>query len=279
MASRSPQSCISNGYRLYVSSFRSIFKASWPAALLFAVCFSGLVTVWLMQKGLVGLIVTFAVLGLMCEIAFYSAGIRLFDSRASLKRVLIGMLSTLVSFLVIICVTGGIGYALALAINAIGGDKLVKIWWTIIPLTVIGGLLSVPLLFQMFRYILSDDKNYFKGLWKGFKTGMGHWTLLFSAFFISLIVIGIMTAIILLPANVLAIANYQSAYGQLYGDPAGMPGYVFPMTIIVMLIAGFAEAFIRMTGIYIMWFSYGSAVATEKERKEFAKRNDGEEKP
>lgn len=292
-----PQQCISQGYRLYVSQFRSMFKAAWLPGLVYAVCFSALVTAAVAQKDLWGIICVSAVAGLLAEVYFYAAGLRVISSvadggRAEAKpwkpvptaesgprwqRAYVGMLLTLAVFFVMVGAASSIGYGLAAAINAIGGDEgLAKPLWLAGPLGLVGCLLSVPLVVPMSRYIFRPEVDYWKTLWPAFKVGMGQWTLLFSCLFVALLVMTLLTAVVLLPANVLALASYQSAYGEPYGDPAGMPSYVMPMTIIIMLIAGMAEAFIRLTMVCVMWKAYGAVEDIQREKDEFSRRNEGE---
>ncbi len=69
------------------------------------------------------------------------------------------------------------------------------------------------------------------------------------------------TAIAILPAVILSLANTQAHIGEFYGDPLGLPSYILPLTLGVLLVAGLIQA---MTAI----LSYQPARQTYKETME-----------
>lgn len=69
------------------------------------------------------------------------------------------------------------------------------------------------------------------------------------------------TAIAILPAVILSLANTQAHIGEFYGDPLGLPSYILPLTLGVLLVAGLIQA---MTAI----LSFQPARQTYKETME-----------
>ena len=81
------------------------------------------------------------------------------------------------------------------------------------------------------------------------------------------LVTAIMSCIILLPANILCLANIEANMGMLFDDPLGMPSYSIPMTATVMFIAGVAEGYIRLSILYVFQITYESNEISESNEK------------
>ena len=80
------------------------------------------------------------------------------------------------------------------------------------------------------------------------------------------LVISLVSAVICLPAIVVAIANFQANLGLLFGDPLGMPSYIVPLTAIAMAFAGFVEVMTRSVVFFITYYIYGSIEIQENEK-------------
>lgn len=306
--SRSSQSCIRFGYKLYLSNFRKIFKAAWIPALLYAVCFSAVMTVGVIHyprlnisvvanpqllmsvldsyKLIFSIFVIAVILGAVAEILFYASGFRLlaehkdtgtisrpakwlqFDKKSS-WRAAKGILASLLVVIVLTAIAAGIGDAIALVANKAAGKVMIPPMLMVLPLMLIAVLLSLPVIYALYKYIFTPEAKYWNQLWQTYKDGMRHWGQLFATAFIGVLVILLISTVILLPANILSLANYEANLGILYGDPLGMPSYIVPLTAFIMLIAGFVEAFIRLTIYFIMYYVFGSIEGQEKERREF----------
>ena len=81
--------------------------------------------------------------------------------------------------------------------------------------------------------------------------------------------IPIVSVILLLPAIVVALANFHANLGVLFGDPLGMPSYIVPLTAVVMAFAGFVEVILRCGFHFIGYYCYGSIDTQEEEKKKF----------
>lgn len=306
--SRSSQSCIRSGYKLYLSNFRKIFKAAWIPALLYALCFSALTTISVIHfprlnigvavnpqslmtamdgyRAIFAVFVIAVVLGGVAEILFYASGFRLlaqhketgiisrpakwlmFD-RQMAWRTAKGFLASLLVVLLLTAVAVGIGEGVAIIVNKVGGKVMIPTTLMVLPLVLVAALLSLPVIYSLYKYIFTHDAKYWSSLWQTYKEGMRHWGMLFATSFIGVLVMVLASTVILLPANILSLANYQANLGLLYGDPLGMPSYIVPLTAAIMVIAGFAEAFIRLTIYFIMYYAYGSVEGQEQERREY----------
>lgn len=313
MKSRSSQSCIRLGYSLYLSNFRKIFKAAWLPALLYAICFSVIVTMGVIQYprlnisvaidpgslmsvlGLYRLIflifIVSLIIGGLAEIFFYSAGYSLLMGhkvtgsiarptrwiaidRAMLWRALKGMLATFLIIAVVSALCVALGYLMSVIANKSADREMVPAGLFAIPLLLIGLLVTLPVAFPMYKYIFTPGAKYWQSLAAGYVEGMRHYGMLFITLMIGYIVVMIVSAVILLPAHILSLANFQANIGMLYGDPLGMPDYIVTFTVVIMLIAGFAEAFIRMTVHFLMYYVYGSIETQEEERRKFKARQE-----
>ena len=60
----------------------------------------------------------------------------------------------------------------------------------------------------------------------------------------------------------------SSQMGTLQGDPAGMPEYMGWMTVVVLCIAGFIQAYVQLTAMFPLYYIYGSIETAEKEARE-----------
>ena len=123
----------------------------------------------------------------------------------------------------------------------------------------------MPLLQSLFSYLYNPERKYWQNVWHSYKSGMRHWGKWFVVSLISFIVAGLLSCIILLPANILCLANVQANMGILFDDPLGMPSYSIPMTAVVMFIAGIAQGYIRLSVLYVFRVTYESIEASESE--------------
>lgn len=129
-------------------------------------------------------------------------------------------------------------------------------------------LLALPLFYVLPKYVLNNDKGYWSTLASSYGCGIRHWGSLFLVFFVSILLIAIVGLVIILPANILYIANYMAQMGQLYGDPLGMPSYMTPMTYITYVLCNFIEFYALLLLLLHSYYAYGSIEAKEQERKQ-----------
>ena len=246
LKSRSSRSCIRTGYRLFMSQFRDIIRRSWIAALFYGLCFSVLVTI---------LVIFYPRLNLSLVV-----------NPQSLPNVISQYMAIIAATLVAI-IAGGIAELVLYAQGFnIGKWRTAKAFLAtgviVLPLIIltfgIGLLLALPLNQSLFSYLCNPEKKYWSNVWASYKLGMKHWGKWFVVYLITIIVSGLFSCIILLPANILCLANVQANMGVLLDDPLGMPSYSIPMTTIIMLIAGFVQGYIRLSILYVYYITYES---------------------
>lgn len=313
LKSRSSSASIKAGYRLYTGSFRKLFKASWPAAIVYAVFFSALGTISVIQLPrlsqqfaysngqygnlvnnyifLISALAIIIVAGAIAEIAFYSCGFSLLKAHQSgtaipvrnrwfsfdkhtVWRTLKAALCN-AAILVIPTVAFSLFYCLRLNTMIIdAGNHIITLSITALVAFVIA-LLLLPLLYVSVKYILRDGTKFWPLLAAEYTTGLRHLAYIFVVTFVCIIVIVIAGFVILLPSNILTIANFQANMGVAYGDPLGMPDNMTIITATTFLIAGFLEAYIRMSALYPLYFMYGSIETQERERMQYRKMQGG----
>ena len=244
--SRSSRSCIRTGYHFYMSEFRSIVRRSWIAALAYGLCFSTLATILVIYYPRLNLSVLVNPQSLTTVFSDY---IMIFA--ITLAAIIVGAIAELILY------AKGLNVGKWRTTKAFLSTLLLALPLTILTFG-IGALLALPLMQSLFSYLFNPKRKYWKNLWPTYKRGFKHWGKWFVVTLITFIVSGVLSDIILLPANVLCLANIQANMGVLYDDPIGMPSYSIPMTVIVMLIAGIIHGYIRLYMLYVYYVTYES---------------------
>lgn len=304
---------IIEGYRLYLSNFRKIFKSVWFPALLYAICFSAITTIavihyprlnisvevdpsifmasLLTYRLILIITVVASLLSLLANVYLLAALFRLLIGHSSLGvieipsrwfwfdrtivwRVCKGFFATLLLWMVVGGLAGGLGTCLELLTNKLAARQLIPDGLFMWPLLVVVILLLLPTYFSIYKYILQTNLKFWPSLLKTYREGLRHWGLLFATWLIANMVILLVSLVVLLPANILSLANFQANIGMLYGDPLGMPSYILPFTVIIMLIAGFVESLIQLTLHTILYCTYNRIEKRELERRNYKKKLD-----
>ena len=255
LKSRSSRSCIRTGYHLYMSDFRSIVRRSWIAALFYGLCFSALVTI---------LVIFYPRLNLSVFINPHSLSMVVSDYMTIFVVTLLAVIAG--GAAEIILYASGLNTGKWRTAKAFLATLLVALPLTIVTFG-IGLLLVLPLMQPLFCYLNNPGKKYWLNLWPSYKLGMKHWGKWFVVSLITFLVTAIMSCIILLPANILCLANIEANMGMLFDDPLGMPSYSIPMTATVMFIAGVAEGYIRLSILYVFQITYESNEISESNEK------------
>ena len=262
LKSKSSRSCIRTGYHLYMSDFRGIFRRSWIAALFYGVCFSALVTI---------LVIYYPRLNLSVLVNPHSLSMVISDYMTifvvTLLAVIVGGISEIVLY------ARGLDTNVWRTLKAFLATLLIALPLTIVTLG-IGLLLALPLLQSLFSYLYNPERKYWHNVWHSYKLGLKHWGKWFVVSLITFIVAGLLSCIILLPANILCLANVQANMGILFDDPLGMPSYSIPMTATVMFIAGVVEGYIRLSILHVFRVTYESNEASASNEKSESNEKD-----
>ena len=162
-----------------------------------------------------------------------------------------------------------VSYAASVAIGKMGGKAMVTTDATVVFATVLFLLSMPPMFYVVVKYMLDGEQKFWPSLLSNLKCGIRHYGQLFVAIVMTVIILFIVSVILLLPAIVVALANFHANLGVLYGDPLGMPSYIVPLTAVVMAFAGFVEVILRCGFHFIGYYCYGSIDTQEEEKKKF----------
>ena len=276
---RSSRACISAGYRLFMSNFKRIFRASWLAALVFAAMVSVGGTMMILQPQLALIVMPVTIL---IDVLFVTYGFSAlkqhqetgsigwtvrwysFDSRIFF-RTLVAWLCTFVISLVFGSLIGVVAVLLASYLSEY--TALASI--AIVSLLVFA--LILPMTYTNMRYVLTDDKGYWGNLFGYYGRGMRRWGFIFLVVFMTALIGGVCYIFTSLPAIILSLAGNEANTGFLYGDPYNMPSYIGWLSAVVFLLIGFIQAYIMLSFLFPLYYMYGSIEAHEQEKNKFNK--------
>lgn len=307
MKSNSVGASIKLGYGLYTSHFSNTFRATWLPALLFSVCFAALgvlsvvklpalttagvqneAQLQVLGRDYVWLLAAFGVLtvvGGLIETVFYSCGLSLLRGhkatgsmnlckwrplldRTAAWRTIKAVLSILLLHAIPVVLLS-LWYAFKLRhVLAAPGSHYV---WTVF--TVIAGVIFAlaltPTLFVGMKYVLNDDERFWPLLKTDYLPAMRHLGFMLAVVISCAAIVLLATYVLQQPAVILTVANCQSSAGVANGDPSGMPSYMTALTAAIFFISGFAQAYIRLSALFPLYYMYGSIDTQEAERKRY----------
>ena len=276
---RSSRACISAGYRLYMSNFKRIFRASWIAALVFAalVSLGGTMMIVRPQLALIVLPVTVVVDALFLTYGFaalkqhqetgtigrtahwYSLDTHIFGR--TLKAWL-WMIVIYVAVGILVGVVGGLLVSYLSEYTALG---------TVGVIALLTFVFVLPLTYTNMRYVLTDGTGYWSNLLGHYGKGLRRWGFIFLVVFMTTLIGLVCYVITSLPALILSLAGNEANMGVMYGDPYNMPSYIGWMSALVFLLIGFIQAYVMLSFLFPTYYMYGAIEAHEKERNNFNK--------
>ncbi len=276
---RSSRACISAGYRLYLSNFKRIFRASWLAALLFAIVTSAGGTLMILrpQWTLIALPLTIILDALFAAYGFsvlkqhqetgaigwtvhwYSLDTHIF------VRTLKAWLCMLIISVVLICAVGAVS---VLAVNYLSTYTALG---TLAVIALLVFFLMLPFTYTNIRYILKDGTNYWTNLFGYYGTGMRRWGFIFLVVFMTTLIGWVCSLFTSLPAIILSLAGNEANRDFMLGDPYNLPSYIGWLSALVFLLIGFIQAYIMLSFLFPIYYMYGAIEAHEKEKNKFNK--------
>ena len=276
---RSSRACISAGYRLYLSNFKRIFRASWLAALLFAIVISAGGTLMILrpQWTIIALPLTLIIDAMFATYGFsvlkqhqetgaigwtahwYSLDTHIF------ARTLKAWLCMLVISVVIGCILAGVS---VMAVNYLSTYTALG---TLGVIALLAFILILPLTYTNIRYILKDGTNYWANLFGYYGTGMRRWGFIFLVVFMTTLIGWVCSLFTSLPAIILSLAGNEANRDFLLGDPYNLPSYIGWLSALVFLLIGFIQAYIMLSFLFPIYYMYGAIEAHEKEKNKFNK--------
>lgn len=143
---------------------------------------------------------------------------------------------------------------------------IITITSTFAVVTIIALLLELPLAYVLMKYIMEAPCSYWKTLRKHYSNGMHHWSTLFLAFFVSILLVTLAALVVMMPAHILNLANQIAQMGLLMGDPLGMPTYMTLLTFVTFMLCCFIGFYVSQVTLMHNYYLYGSIEAKEKEK-------------
>ena len=298
---RSLAAVISDGYRLYMASFRSLFRSSWPVAIVYAFAFALFMgdvvnnvipmQISLASSGMTTMPPTFilsSVLALFYVLAIYllaAQAVRaLREHKATdditrpakwygrlclkcfLRLLVVGLWMLLLGIVINIFFAAVVMGILSLGVVGSIGKSIASMVLLLI-LVVLVIALIIPFYYTVMRALLVDGKIQLAPPVRGYSRGLRHWGLLFATVFVVYIFTGLLTLVCELPAVIMTAANTLAYVGLATGDPLGMPENMVPLTYVVFFVAGFIQAYVHLSTLYPIYYAYGSIEQQEAERK------------
>ena len=123
---------------------------------------------------------------------------------------------------------------------------------------------ALPVINGTMKYILQTG-GYWKTIGSYYGCGMRHWGSLFLVFFVSGLLTWLAGIVIMLPANILFLANFSSQAGRLIGDPLGMPSYMPALTYVTFVLCIFIFFYASLPLMLHNYYTYGAIEAKEAE--------------
>mgnify|MGYP006873070997 CR=1 FL=1 len=289
---RSVSAVVSDGYRLYMATFRSLFRSSWIAALVYALAFA------LLASGVVQSVIPLAVarragvdsvgapaawvsvvvvLFYFIAVVFFAAqGVHVLREHSATGAVsragrwygrlclsdFLRLLPVCVWLLLLSAAVVAAFMSVAAALASLGvegglsGSVSSLALATILALAAMA--LCIPLHYTVVRALVADGKPRLSPPFSGYATGLRHWGLLFATVLVVCVLTGLLTLVCELPAVIMAAANAMACVGQATGDPLGMPDSMAPLAVGVFFVAGFIQAYVHLSTIYPLYYAYGA---------------------
>lgn len=299
---RSIRACISDGYQLYVGHFYRIFRASWLAALLYALVSGGATSyiievyprllvvnamgaeavaaqaVWVLST-LIAMAVSMLLVLLVSAILF-SYGVSLLSEHQAtatiskaqrwfgrfdgraLLRTLMAMGWELLLLVVVGIVLSGVAVVAQRFLSHYAGIALLTIF------TMAFIVVLLPLTYTFLAYLFARKLSFLGALKATYGYGMRRIGAIFMVGLVVGLVSVLLSGIIELPANILYLANVQSQVGLLQADPSGMPDYMGWMNLLVFTLAGFIQAFVQLSCLFPLYYLYHKLKWDDDEKKQ-----------
>ena len=187
----------------------------------------------------------------------------------SLKGVFLTVLVMLIPFVVFA--------AFVLLAEMMSQQFVVRHWVTTLAAFILYSFIVVlfylPLYHVLMKYVMEAPCKYWSTLGRNYGVGLRHWGLLFLVFFISGLLVFLISLVVLLPSYILSFANEQAHMGMLMGDPLGMPSHIVPLTFTTTTLCSFIHFYVGQVMLVHNYYVYGSIETREQEKKSLENNN------
>lgn len=293
---RSAAACIREGFKLIANHPVTLLTATWPCILLTAVAtllyFES--TVSLMKKifsegvtdtwPLLG--VSLSVLLLIVTIYFLIARVMLvlkyLRDNGTLARIkafkqwrpTIGIAFNMLPFVLIeILVSALFSGVGVMTVRWAMTQQNMTLRLTVMALLMFVGLLILiallPLLQTFYSYTM-DGGHFLQTLRTTYRKGLRHIGKLFATNVLAVVLISVLISLVILPLEVLAMANTQSIMGVVVlGDESGMPGYMGWLSGIAIVVCTSLAIYCYLAFFTTNLYVYGSIESIEAGRNKY----------
>ncbi|HCN54606.1 MAG TPA: hypothetical protein DIS88_12695 [Prevotella sp.] len=281
---RSFSGCIKAAYLLFNTNLRSILKKMWLPSLLWAVLATGLVLIYLPDKGihdagmakpwttllLIGCMFLgeiFADIWFMARLQCLLNGLPIrknFKRCAILTCILLGagiLFYLLLSMGTNLYMGQMVGKSATLGKMAASSIAAVVLLIAIL-------VAVLPFEFSFIKYLIGETSKLKDVVTQDYRKGWRHWGFLMITTFISMLILIVLSSILFIPFSIILTAQVFNQLGMLDGDPNGAPSGFFAGVIAVTVLTLFIDAFLYIWYYFVLYYAYGSIEALEKERKE-----------
>lgn len=278
--SRSYTACITEAFNTITHNLKTILMNTWIYALLTSLTFAAYTSTAfsIMTSGITmlnGAFLFAALLLYLCAtIVFFAHSSMLINMRPmalNIKRTVRIML-TLFVFSFIVGVVFGIVSIIIFGHNQsapdAGEDKTAV--WILYAVFMIIALLTLPYIYVFAKYMMEPETKLRRLVFKSYKTGLHHWSFIFTTMLIVYLCMTVCAIITCLPVVIILSARMISLNGMaLFSDPSGLPGYFDIMQFGLFTMAAFIWSYISVFYMFVCYFIYGSIEARVKEKKEY----------
>ena len=295
---RTSGGCIAGGFHLYSTIFRRLLRASWPVAVVYGLSVAALLayivrsvlplmelrtivdpeaaaSLWTMPAIITGVLVLVfvAVATVLSSYAVSAARSCLSTGdyprpvhwwgRLDLSALRL-MAMVAVWLIVLTAVYVGV---VALMVQMARSMALTSLWVGAAVLALVLLALILPLSYTVWQQFMAPKFSAMPPV-RGYLSGLGHWGLLFVVALITAIAALLLTLVTQLPALILLAANVQSAMGVVGGDDVGMPSSLWWLSLVVLFIGGFVQAYVHLSTFFLFLFAWGSIRSEEELRSQ-----------
>lgn len=286
---RSSQAAISAGYRLFVSNFKHLFRASWLLAVIYALTmgvfachfFQNVLPLLYQSNGLTGNSTTLVIGGallllfILIAAAFASVGFHamsvhkdtgaiprparwygLFHAGIAM-RTIVSALWIVATVTVATAVLVGVSYGMKQMTGVSTLTDSVTSMTVLAVVTILILTAALPLAYSVVSGIVFKKKFGWRTPVEDYGKGIRHLGKLFLIALVVVIVTLLLTFVGQMPGHVLTIAHLLAQAGHAQGDPLGMPDNIGLITFGVFTLTGFIQAYIHLSTIFPFYYAVG----------------------
>lgn len=298
---RSAQAAISDGYRLFAANFGRLLRSSWIAALLYALSmgwgmaylFTDLMPDALMHGALaqpdfgrlalwMGLMFVFSLSLVLFVCAAGFAPLRQHEQTGTIEKpvrwrgrwpwTLVGRGIVVFFWLGVVVAVGQTVIALLLwALLSMTGQGLMTHSVTFMVVVVVMELLFtvlwLPLLVTSFDQMMASRMKWTPPF-EGYSQVARHLGKIVVVAIVVWIVVGVVSAVVQMPAFILTAANLEALNDMARGDAVDMPQPLFWFNFFTFALAGLLQAYLHLSTLFPFYYVWGSIKETKNEKTE-----------